>query len=329
VVADGASVIEEMIRSTEEELRAATTAAARQERLQQLRTRLGAMATHEASSAIRRFLDSNTDAGTGLGFKVGGHGFLKEAPTLRTYLLDYLGQSDPQAAADYAKIILNHSTSPDEWAVALRNLALGDASTTGRVLLEDRTRELLRNEAWQKEQTVGYLEAFDAAVYLGGTNLAPTLADLVRKQDNPAVAHAAYLALDRLVINNPASLLTALEGNPDLMQGREQTRANYFARADVRDAQQRQVLESYLLDPRITPAELGQFAGLFPNANYMISQNLLTPAPTPDHAALVGRDAASLQTVQEWMGDARFSKLQPQLQTMKQRLEEFVRQAQR
>ena len=165
------------------------------------------------------------------------------------------------------------------------------------------------------------------AVFLGGTGLVPALTELVRKQDNPAVAHAAYLALDRLAINEPVTLLGALAAAPDLMQGREQTRANYFARADVRDPQQRQVLENYLLDPRTSPQELQQFAGLFPNANFMVSQNLLTPTPTPDHAALTGRDAASLQVVQDWLADARFAKLQPQLQRAGQRLEDFARQA--
>ena len=165
------------------------------------------------------------------------------------------------------------------------------------------------------------------AVYLGGTNLAPALGDLIRWQDNPAVAHAAYLALDRLVITDASQLLAALEAAPELMQGREATRADYFARADVRDPQQRQVLETYLLDPHRSAAELAQFAGVFPNANYMISQNLLTPTPTPDHAALTSRDAASLQIVQAWLADPRFAKLQPQLQRAKQRLEDFARQA--
>ena len=149
----------------------------------------------------------------------------------------------------------------------------------------------------------------------------------MREQDNPAVAHAAYLALDRMVINDPTALLAALQADPNLMQGRELTRANYFARADVRDPQQRQILESYLLDTQRSATELAQFAGLFPSANYMISQNLLTPTPTPDHATLAARDAASLQTVQAWLADPRFANLQPQLQKMKQRLEVFARQA--
>ena len=168
--------------------------------------------------------------------------------------------------------------SPDEWAVALRNLASGDSSPDGRALLEQKTIAMLQYQPWQQNPSVGYLEAFDVAVYLGGTDLLPTLSDLVRQQD-PALSHASYLALDRLVINNPAAVLGALEAAPDLMQGREATRADYFARADVRDPQQRQVLETYLLNPSLSASELQTFAGIYPNANFMISAQPADSAP--------------------------------------------------
>jgi len=327
VGAEAAGDLDAKLRAAAADLANASDAAKQKEALARLRQTLASSPTNQASVAIRRFLDSKMDAPTRQSFKIGGKGFLNEAPTLRTFLLDYLGQVDPAAAASYARGVLGSSESPDEWALALRNLALGDTSAEARALLEQKTGELLRREAWQQEPSVGYLEAFDAAVYLGGTNLAPSLAELVRRQDNPAVAHAAYLALDRLVIKDTSQLLTALEAAPELMQGREATRADYFARADVRDVPQRQVLERYLLDPQRSGAELAQFAGLFPNANYMISPNLLTPTPTPDHTALTSRDAASLQTVQDWLVDPRFANLQRPLQKVKQRLEDFARQA--
>jgi len=298
------------------------------QRLSELRGALSAMPTNAAVAAIRQFLDSKADSPTHLGFKVARTGLLDDAPTMRTFLLDELARLDPAAAAEYAKVVLASKDSPDEWAVALRNLARGDTSAEVRALLELKTGEMLRAEAWQQDPSTGYLEAFDVAVYLGGTNLMPALSDLVRRQDNPAVAHAAFLALDRLVINDPATTLAALEAAPDSMQGREQTRANYFARADVRDPQQRQVLEKYLLDPQIGPAELNTFAGVYPNANFMISANLLTPTPTPDRAALTSRDAESLRVLQEWLNDQRFAKVRPDLERAKMRLEEFVRQAQ-
>jgi hypothetical protein len=273
-------------------------------------------------------LDSKADVDTHFCFKVGKGGFLTDAPTLRTWLLDYLAQIDPAAAASYARVILNSADSPDEWALALRDLALGDSSPDERVLLVEKTGDLLNNQDWQQNPTTGYLEAFDVAVFLGDASLANPLAVLMSDPNNPAVAHAAFLALDRMVINNPAAILAALEADPDLMQGRENTRADYFARADVQDAQQREVLESYLLDPQIGAAEVQQFASIFPNANYMISPNLLTGNPTPNHAALVARDTASLQAIMEWLGDPRFANLRPELQVMQQRLQQFVQQEQ-
>jgi len=319
--------LDEMLWSAQSALQTPQDAGSKRQQLAALRQVLSSKPTNDVSTTIRRFLDSKADAGTGQGFKVGGHGVLHEAPTLRAMLLDQLGQIDPAAAAAYARQILSRPDSADEWAVSLRNLAWGDASPEGRALLQQKVGELLGNESWQHDPSQGYLEAFDTAVYLGGTNMVTALSDLVRKQDNPAVAHAAFLALDRLVITDPSALLAALQADPGLMQGREATRADYFARADVRDPQQRQVLESYLLDSRIGPAELAQFAGIFPNANFMISLNLLTSTPTPDHTALVNRDAESLRVVQEWLNDPRFANLRLQLEKAKFRLEEFVRQA--
>jgi hypothetical protein len=121
--------------------------------------------TNEAVTAIRKLLETKADVPTQQGFKINGTGFLDEAPTLRTLLLDELGRLDPAAAADYAKVVLATSDSPDEWAVALRNLARGDNTAQGRALLERKTGELLRQDSWQQNPSVGFLEAFDVAVY--------------------------------------------------------------------------------------------------------------------------------------------------------------------
>lgn len=297
------------------------------QKLASLRQELASMPPSAAVAAIRRFLDSKADASTHLGFRLASHGFLNEAPTLRTFLLDELARIDPAAAADYSKVILASMDSPDEWAVALRNLALGDSSSDGAALLAEKTAAMLQYAPWQQNPSVGYLEAFDAAVYLGGTDLVPTLSDLVQSADDPAIAHAAFLALDRLVINDPAEVLASLEEDPDLMAGRESTRADYFARADVRDPRQLQILESYLLNPAISTAELDTFAGVFPNANFMISPNLLTENTTMDHDTLVSRDAQSLTVAEQWLADPRFAQVAPELQTVVQRLEGFAAQA--
>jgi len=188
-------------------------------------------------------------------------------------------------------------------------------------------RELLTHEPWQREASVGFLEAFDVAVHLRRTGLVPDLAALVCRTNNAPASHAAYLALDRLTIETPAALLGRLAEAPDLMAGREMTRANYFARADVSDPAQKLVLEGYLLDARRSPEELRKFAGLYPNANFMISQNLLTQVNTPDRATLMARDRAALDAVNAWLADPRFLTVRTSLEQARARLEYFVRQS--
>ncbi len=216
--------------------------------------------------------------------------------------------------------------SPDEWAVALRNLAMGDSSADARALLAQKAAQMLQYAPWQQNPSTGFLEAFDVPVYLGGMDFVPTLSNPVQSQDNPAISHAAFLALDRLVINNPTAVLQSLESAPDLMTGRESTRADYFGRADVRDPQQRQVVESYLLNPSIGPAELQTFAGIFPNGNFMVSPNLLTQNTTIDHDSSTATNNPSLSR-SSGLRTRDSPKSRPWLQTVIQRLQSFAAQA--
>jgi hypothetical protein len=288
---------------------------------------LSGMSREAASALIHAFLDSGVDAPSQLDFSIGSDGFLKQPSSLRVFLLDQLAQLDRAAAAVYAEKILNSFSSADEWAVSLRNYALGNTNAESRAFLQGKFREMIRHEPWQTSPSVGFLEAFDVAVHTRGTELMPDLAELTRQKENKAVAHAAYLTLDRLAIQEPVAVLQRLQAEPGLMQGREQTRANFFARADLGDTEQRQVVERYLLDPARQNEELQTFAGVFPNANFMVSHNLLTRNVTPDGTTLARRDRDALRTVGEWMTDPRFAHLKPQLLQIEQRLLEFKRQA--
>jgi len=310
-------------------LRSTRDPAEAQARLEGLRRSLQGLPPNVAAAGIRAFLDSKADAASHGQFKVGVGGFLTECPSLRVFLLDYLAQVDSATAASYATTVLASMESPDEWAVALRSYARGNSISESRSFLEQKFKAMLTHEPWVAEPSAGFLEAFDVAVYVGGTTLVPEMADLVRRTNNQPVAHAAYLALDRLTISDAAGTLATFQADPHLLQGREATRANYFARADVRDARQLQVLEEYLLNPAIQPAELERFAGLYPNANFMVSHNLLTSVATPDRAWLTARDAAALRLVQQWLAEPRFERLKPPLETIRHRLETFVQQANR
>lgn len=294
---------------------------------QELRSFLTTATPEEASAVIRQFLDTGADASTGLGFVLKPNGFLTESPTLRVWLLDYLSEVEPAGAAAYAEQILANFGSPDEWAVALRAYARGRDTPESRAFLEEKARQMALHEPWQTEPSTGFLEAFDVFVHTRDTEFVPQLGTFLQQTNNRALAHAAYLVLDRLTIVEPEPVLEQLIRQPDLMQGREGTRGNYVARADVSSPVQRQLVEEYLLDTSRGVSELQAFAGTFPNANFMVSNNLLTQNPTITGAELTRRDREALKVVSEWLADPRFERLQPHLQVMKRRLDEFVRQA--
>lgn len=320
---------EKLLESVFAELGGTISAADAAQILERLRAELAKLSPEEAVRAVRGFLESRRDAATRMQFQIGDGGNLDSAPTLRVWLLDELGRLQPAAAADYARHILSAHDSADEWAVALRNYARGRAGNEDRQFLQAKARELLNDPRWQQEQSAGWLEAFDVVVHTQASELTPDLAHLVVQQDKATkpAAYAAYLTLDRLTLADPVSVLRQLQDNPELMTGREQTRANYFARADARDSDQRSLLETYLLDSRRTAEELTAFAGTFPNANFAISTNLLTASPTFANAELIARDRAALETVEAWIADDRFSGRKDLLMAMQARIKEFVRQA--
>jgi len=297
--------------------------------LNDLRQLLDQLPHNVASRVVQSFLKSGQDAGTKLDVTIHPGGRLGDASSLRVFLLDYLGEIDKPAGGTVAMEILSHYTTPDEWAVCLRNFAWANSDSAAHGFLEVKTRELLANTEWRRDPSVGYLEAFDAVVYAHATDLTPELATLLRDKDNRATAHAAYLTMDRLTINDPTAMLQQIVSNPGLMAGREQTRADLVARADIRQPDQRALVEQYLLDPARSQQELETFASIFPNNNYMISTNLLTEVKTPGAGELQELDREALEVVQGWENDPRFQYVLPVLGKMRARLQDFVQQAER
>jgi len=293
--------------------------------LAELRRSLDALPSGIASREVQRFLASAKDAATKLDVTIEAGGGLGDASSLRVFLLDYLGRIDRPAAGALARQILSQATMPDEWAVSLRNYAWANPGPDGEAFLEAQARQLLNHAEWVRDPSAGFLEAFDTIVYAHGTALLPELAALVRDKGNRAASHAAYLTLDRLTIAEPATMLKQLVDQPELMTGREQSRANLVARADVREPEQRALVEKYLLDPTRQSEELAAFADLYPNANYMISNNLLTTVEMLRGDQLAAHDREALRTVEQWQADPRFAQLKPLLTRMHERLRSFVK----
>lgn len=297
------------------------------ESLASLREKLFARPSSEAVAEIEGFLRKGKDRKTGLILKIGTGGKIEGWPTLRVFLLDLLLEIDPEAAARISREILTTETSADEWAIALRNVAKGERTEGNRDYLRTRTEELITNPEWQAQPSVGYLNAFDVLVYTGATESSPLLSGLIQRKDRRDLAHAAFLAMGRLVQRQPVDMLTRLKADRALQESRPEMTAQQFARADLRDTAQQAIVKSWLLDPSRTPTELQNFAAIYPNNNQMISQNMLTSEERVSGADLNVHDREVLKIIRDWRTDPAFESRSQYLEIMDRRVSQFVKSA--
>lgn len=301
------------------------TPAGNQTSLDHFRRTLSTMSPSEAVQLIRSFLRGGRDKATGMEFELTEGGNLKSWPTLRTFLLDVVSSIDPLAAGEISREILAAPTSADEWALALRNLGRLERSAEGDRLLREKTVELIHNPSWQANPSVGYLNAFDVLVHIEATAETPLLSTLIQRKYRRDLAHAGFLTLDRLVQCQPTDMLERLAADESLRQSRPEMSAQEFARADLRDPAQREIVKHWLLDPSRSPAELRCFASTYPNSNCFVSNNLLTVGKPVPGAELAAHDREALAIVAAWENDPAFQTVREHLQSILTRLDGFVK----
>jgi len=274
-----------------------------------------------AAQSLIAFLETGRDAVTGLGFQVAEGGTLSEAPSLRVATLDFLGRTGAPQAADYAIEVMDATAVADEYSVALRNLAWGveDTSEVG-----SRFSDMLDRDAWLSEPTAGFMEAFDVAVAVGGPQMVRELSQVVLGEseiptrETPLLNQPAFIALDRLVMRDPDAVVEAFRSDPELLAWAPTQRASLLSRLDVRNKDQRTLLENYLLSPNHGPDEMGYFENIFPNVNGIDGNRLVTESTEIRNVAEI--DNATRAVLTEWQGDSRFAGVRPILETIAQRL---------
>lgn len=282
-----------------------------------------AMPKNEAVARVLETLASGEDRPTGLPFEIAGDGSLSGWPTFRAFLLDALLALDPAAAAAAGREILARPTTADEWAIALRNVAKGEPAPDA-AFLRGKTEALILHPEWQADPSIGYLNAFDVLVHIGATASTPLLSGLIQRKDRKDLAHAGFLTLDRLVQRQPADMLPRLAADRELHRSRPEMVAQQFARADLRDPAQRELVKQWLLDPARAAAELRSFAGVYPNNNHFVSNNLLTTETGPSGGELAAHDREVRAVIAAWAADPEFAPVKDHLGVMASRLDGFV-----
>lgn len=275
----------------------------------------------QATAAIRAFLDSGRDIETRQEFMIGEGGVLAGAPTMRTLLLDVLGQisrkTRSSAAAEVSRSILEKKDSPDEWAVAMRNVGWHDPKS--KPYLAGKFREMLTHEPWTTQPSAGFLESFDVAVFSGDPALVPDLSNIL-SGENEELRRAAAVALDRLSAMAPLQVMSHLNANPTELADRPFLRADYYAKTDLSNPAQRQALETYLARNDVSLPEKTKLLKALATPASFVSDNLLTSTPSAPVDDSPFRTQQLSQTLDQWLQQNRFPELQGEMGQLRQRV---------
>lgn len=277
-----------------------------------------AMPPAEVIAAIRAFLASGGNARTGQGFEVAVGGTLAGQPTLRLLLLDVLGQQARRLrsgdAAVVSRTILESKDSPDEWALALRNVAWAEPQS--RAYVAGKVREMIAHPAWREQPSDGMLEALDLAVWSQDATLVPALVEA--RSASQAMSHAVDMALDRMAEAAPLDVMTYLNTHPTTLAERPLLRADYFAKADLANGAQRSQVELYLGRPDVALEEKGKLLRALVTPSSFVADTLVTAPPPADDGS--ARRGALAQATGDWLRTNRFPSLRAQIEDVQARL---------
>jgi hypothetical protein len=262
-----------------ESLNAATSPADMRAKISTLKESVFSLPRNQAVDTLSTFLKSGTDLSTGLAFQPGRDNQLVGAKSLRALIFDWLHSLDPILAGDWARQELHQfatALAPDVFVIHLRNAARdpSQSADTVKALLATNMDRLMNHEPWINQPTSAIAEAMDIFVYLGHSNAAPRLADLLTQKSPVLMRHAAALALERLVDQSSLDTLSQLLHSDSLAE-LPKSRANYFARLNPSTDSEKQLLMTYLFEVA-SPAEQINFLKAFPNLNHSLSHNLLS-----------------------------------------------------
>ena len=282
----------------------------------------------KASTTLLAFLRSGQDLPTGLDFVI-GEGGLEEWPSLRAFLLDLLGKVDPEDAARYARAeVIPAKNSTVEYAVSLRILWNHGGAQEASPELTQAWLGLLQKPDWSVRPDAAWMESLDFAGRLPAA-LPAFVAAATDWLGNPAAsggkAESAQLALERSTRNHPVETLSTLLQNPAwLSQGRGPgIRASLFARVNLADSSQAEILNRYLLSLDPGSREAMAFAKAFPYRKFSVSPGLsgFPDLQTPKEIRISNQAAAEF--FRRAVAEGRYPGLQDQIAQIQSRLLEL------
>ena len=280
---------------------------------------------HAVAESIATLLRSGDDRETGIEFETGHGGGLRGWPTLRVFLLDALMSTDPDIAVELAREILADTNSAEEYAVAMRALVMERPWRASDEELEERLRMLLGRSDWQEQRRAGFAEALDLPREIASDDAFESLVQWV--DTSPEFEEAGEMALHEFAADHSAVAISELADDSTMLAENPGLRAGLMARADPADPEQLQTVEAYLADPAVSQVEKRDFLKLFPLRSATTGFRLYGGNPKPfERESVIASDRAAAIAVDRWL-QGGFESLQPELEALGQRLENWQRQA--
>jgi hypothetical protein len=185
-----------------------------------------------------------------------------------------------------------------------------------------RLHQFIADIEWIEQAPRSWLEGFDIIGAVRSNQFLPDLSAIAEASGSSRGSQfAAFLAADRLTMASPVEALGALNSDPSLFAGQPNVRAGLFARADVREENQRQLLENYFARHDVSPAERASFADLFPLYDLAVSQNLLTRPASRAMSDMIAQDKVTVAQIDRWLAQAEFEGWHSVLKEVRSKLE--------
>ncbi len=133
------------------------------------------------------------------------------------------------------------------------------------------------------------------------------------------------LALDEFTAAHPRAMFELLEEDSSITGS---SRAALMARAHPDDPAQLALVDRYLTAPGLPDDEAVAFLRAYPQRSATTGHRLYGELPAPyDFEQIHAGDRAALEQADRWAADPALEKLLPEIQALRQRLSEWIRQA--
>lgn len=301
-----------------------------------LREELAGLNREHAVSILIDALGAGVKMQTQLDFAIDEKGFLTSPESIEGLLLDEVSFWDPAKGALAAENLLNSGgLELAERITALRAYAYGNgldyADAKNNDFFIKQITAIFDNISPGIKATTKELAVFDLATFTNSSSLNERLIEMAAaKPDRDYVggtwsaSDAAFYALDRIVTDDFHANMEQLQQSSVWLRLDGKDKTMLYTRANVREAEDRTLLENFIFDPARSEVERDLFIANFPNGNVYQGNNVIPLLPNVSDRALRQIDTDALEMARKWKKNPAYQQHEVFVDSIIEKLEGYV-----